>query len=401
MKLLVVCQHFYPEQFRINDLCFELVKRGHDVTVLTGLPNYPKGQVFKEYRGFKNYHEVIQGVKIERSFLIGRGSSLIMMGINYACFTIMASLKALMMKKDFDLVYVYQISPITMAVPAIIVKKTEKVPFILHCLDQWPISVTTGPIPKESLFYKILYHLSRSIYKQADLITVSSKSFRAYFEEELKLTQETSGLVYWPSYAEDNYGHIESIRNDTFDLMFAGNIGPAQSVETIIEAANLLREHPMIRFHIVGDGLSRASCEALAQSYQLTNVVFYGNHPVSEMPEYYAVADAFLITMVNNDVVNQTLPAKLQSYMLAGKPILGAINGEVRNAVEEADCGLCCDSLDYIGLAKIILIASINKEKFEKWGQNAHKYYEDNFNKEKLISELEDIMLKLVKKHKR
>ena len=401
MKLLVVCQHFYPEQFRINDICFELVKRGHDVTVLTGLPNYPQGKVLKKYRGLRNYQEVIQGVKVERSFLIGRGSSLLMMGINYACFTIMASLKAIVMKKDFDLVYVYQISPITMAVPAILIKKIKKIPLIIHCLDQWPISVTTGPIPKESLFYKILYQLSRSIYRQANLITLSSKSFRKYFEEELKLNRDPFGLVYWPSYAEDNYGDIQSVENDTFDLVFAGNIGPAQSVETIIEAAKLLRDHSAIRFHIVGDGLSRAGCEALAKSYELSNVVFYGYHPVSEMAEYYAIADAFLITMVNNDVVNQTLPAKLQSYMLAGKPILGAINGEVRNAVEEANCGLCCESMDSAGLAELILQAASQPENYRTWCVNARAYYEANFDKEKLLVELEEMMVKLSNNHHR
>jgi len=207
--------------------------------------------------------------------------------------------------------------------------------------------------------------------------------------------------VYWPSYAEDNYGDIQSVENDTFDLVFAGNIGPAQSVETIIEAAKLLRDHSAIRFHIVGDGLSRAGCEALAKSYELSNVVFYGYHPVSEMAEYYAIADAFLITMVNNDVVNQTLPAKLQSYMLAGKPILGAINGEVRNAVEEANCGLCCESMDSAGLAELILQAASQPENYRTWCVNARAYYEANFDKEKLLVELEEMMVKLSNNHHR
>jgi glycosyltransferase involved in cell wall biosynthesis len=396
MKILVVCQHFYPEQFRINDICFEFAKRGHSVTVLTGLPNYPKGKVFKEYKWFKNRTQNINGVKVIRSFLIGRGNGIIKMGINYACFMMMASLKALLMKKDFDIIYVYQLSPITMAVPAILVKKMKNIPLMIHCLDQWPISVTTGPISKDSSFYRYLYKISRNIYNKADLITISSKSFKKYFEKVLKISSKEKGLIYWPSYAEDNYNNIESVKNDKFDVVFAGNIGPAQSVETIVEAANILRNNEDIFFHIVGDGLSKNSCENLANKYGLKNIEFYGFHPVSEMPKLYSLADAFIITMVDNEVVNQTLPAKIQSYMLAGKPIIGAISGEVEDVVKEANCGLCCKSLDFTELAKIIEKSSKDKTKINLWGKNAKKYYEDHFDKDICIQDLEKIMVKLI-----
>ena len=394
MKILVVCQHFYPENFRINDICYELVKRGNDVTVLTGLPNYPKGKVLKEYKFFKNRNQVINGVKIKRCSLVGRGNSTLMMMINYMWFAIFASIKAMFMKKNFDLVYVYQLSPITMTWPAIVVKKMAHIPLIIHVLDQWPVSITTGGISKKSLPYKILTKWSIYAYNKADLITCSSRSFKNYFINELGLSKEKQ-FLYLPSYAEDNYKNIKTKKDDTFDLVFAGNIGPAQSVETIVETANILKDNKKIKFHIVGDGLNRKICEDLAKEYKLDNIFFYGYHPVEDMPKYYQIADAFLITMVDNEVVNSTLPAKVQSYMIAGKPIIGSISGEVSDVIKDAKCGLCCKSLDYKGLAKIILEAS-KSDKINEWSKNAYNYYLEHFEKEKCLDDLEKVLKNIV-----
>lgn len=390
MKILVVCQHFYPEEFRINDICYELKKSGHEVTVLTGLPNYPKGKVYKKYRWFKNRNEEFNGVKIIRAFLIGRGTNTFTMAINYAFFAIMASLKALFMKKDFDIIYAYQLSPISMVWPAILLKRITKKKLVIHCLDQWPISITIGGIKKTSFIYKLLFRLSKWTYMQADVITISSKSFEKYFINELNIRNKR--IIYWPSYAESNYKEIKYIEDSCFDLLFAGNIGPAQSVETIIETANILKKNSNIKFHIVGDGLNKDACEKLTQQYNLDNVIFYGFHPIEEMPKYYSMADAFLITMADNETVNNTLPAKIQSYMLSGKPIFGAINGEVKEVVKESNCGLCCDSLDYKALSKIILAAYKDQKMLKTWGKNGKLYYSKHFEKAKCIENLEQIL---------
>ena len=186
--------------------------------------------------------------------------------------------------------------------------------------------------------------------------------------------------------------------NNKFDLVFAGNIGPAQSVETIVEAANILKKETKIKFHIIGDGLNYDNCIELSKKYKLDNIEFYGFHNVSEMPKFYKLADAFLITMVNNEVVNNTLPAKVQSYMVAGKPIIGAISGEVKNVIEEAQCGLCCESLNYKKLSKLILKASQDSERIKKWGENSKKYYEINFKKDNCIDNLISLFNEIIKK---
>lgn len=404
MKILVVCQHFYPEQFRINDLCFEFAKKGHEVTVLTGLPNYPKGKVFSEYKWFKKRKEVLNGIKIKRTFVFGRGSSKLKISLNYLSFAVISSIKAFFMKKDFDVIYVFQLSPITMVWPARVVKKMKKIPLIIHCLDQWPVSVTAGGISEDSLAYKILYKWSKKSYESADIITISSKSFVNYFEEVLQISKSEKGLIYTPSYAESNYSNVKKTKNDVFDLVFAGNVGPAQSVETIVEAANLLKQNKNIFFHIVGDGLSREICENMVKRYGLNNIKFYGYHNVEKMNEFYDLADAFLITMVDNEVVNSTLPAKVQSYMAAGKPIIGAISGEVKEVIEDANCGLCCESLDYKELANIIEMMETDKKQQTIFSKNSLNYYKKNFDKEHIISKIEEIMynsIDLYKQEKR
>lgn len=386
MKILIVSQHFYPESFRINDIAFSLAKRGHKVTVLTGLPNYPAGRIYDGYQHGENRDQVVKGVHIVRCHLIGRGKNILQFGLNYLWFAISGSIKAKSLEEEFDVVFCYQTSPVSMAKPAITVKKNKKIPFVLHCLDQWPISITAGPFRYNSLPYKFFWKLSRDIYKEADRILVTSKSFVDYFEEELDLPKKKYGLNYWPQYAEDSYAGTKWVDNHVFDLLYAGNIGPASDCETIIEAARLLRNHEDIHFHLVGGGLSKDNCEKLAKG--LDNVTFHGSYPVSEMKQFYDLADSFLITMKDNEVVNYTLPAKMQSYMLNGKPIIGAINGETSRVISEANCGLCGIASDPKMLAKNILKIKGDGDYIQK-GNNGLTYYQNNFNKERLLDQLE------------
>ena len=396
MKILVVDQHFYPEQFRINDICVELVKKGHDVTVLTGLPNYPKGKLYKGFRFFRKRKENYKGVKIKRTTIICRGKSVLRMGINYVSFAVNASIKAFFMKKDFDIVYVYQTSPVSMAFPAIVVAKMKKIPLVIHILDQWPISIASGGFSKTSLFYKWMYRLSRNTYRKADVLSISSRKFEKYIKEELKINDIP--IIYNPSYAEDTYKDTKVVDNKKFDLLFAGNIGPATCVETIIEAANLLKDKNDIMFHIVGDGLTKDNCARRAIEYGLDNVKFYGYCSVDEVKKYYDIADGFLITMDDNEVVNNTLPAKLQSYMVAAKPIFGAVSGEAKETIIDSKCGLVVSSKDYEGLAEII--RDNYKKDLSKYGKSALKYYEDHFEKEKCLDDMLKMFNRCIKEKK-
>lgn len=394
MKILVVCQYFYPEQFRVNDICFELVKEGYEVTVLTGLPNYPSGMVEKKYKGFKNRNEEINGVKVIRSWLLGRGEGTGKLAANYLSFAISSTIKSLFIKKDFDLILVYQLSPVTMAIPGIVLKKITKKPLIIYCHDLWPESIASAGISSESKIYNILLKLSRWIYKNANEIFTSSKLFEDYFTNTLNVDKK---ITHLPVYAEELFENIKPIQmdNENINLVFAGNIGEMQSVETIIYAANEVKDDQNIKFHIVGDGSSKIKCEELVNQLALENVIFHGQHPVSEMPRYYEMADAFLVTLKANKVISYTLPNKVQSYMAAGKPIIGSIDGETQIVIHESKCGYCSPAEDSKKLANNIRGFMEEKEKHIVYGENARKYYDNNFSKIKYMDRLKDLITKI------
>lgn len=396
MKILLICQHFYPEQFRVNDICFELAKQGHQVTVLTGLPNYPSGIIDKNYRWFKNRKQKINGVEVIRCWLIARGKSFKKRPFNYVSFAFSSTIKAFFIKKDFDLVLVYQLSPITMALPGILLNKITKKPLIIYCHDLWPESLAAAGITSENIIYKIMFKVSKWMYKSAGYIFISSKLFEEYFNGILDIHDN---ITYLPAYAETLFEDIddgEEKADDTINLLFAGNIGKMQSVETIIRAANELKEHENIKFHIVGDGSSRQKCEDLAQQLDIDNVVFYGQHPITEMPRFYKMADAFLVTLKQNRVISYTLPNKVQSYMAAGKPIIAAIDGETSMVINDAKCGLCCPAEDYKSLADNIIKFVQQREKHSLYGNNARKYYNDNFCKKIYMQRLNNLLEEII-----
>lgn len=394
MKILVVCQYYYPEPVRITDICEELVKRGHEVTVLTGVPNYPMGIIHKDYRHGKRRDEFVNGVHVVRCFTIGRRHGTFFRVLNYFSYPLSATAKLYKLDKDFDVVFVNQLSPVMMAWPAIRYKKKYKKKLVLYCLDLWPESLEVGGIKKGSFIYRIFHRISEKIYKQADKILATSRSFDEYFGEEFRIEKKEIG--YLPQYAEEifsNQKHIERKKKDTYDFMFAGNIGIAQSVGTIIEAAKILRDRKDIRWHIVGDGINLENCKKKAKEYGLDSIIFYGRKPVDEMPKYYEMADAMLVTMIDNPLISKTLPGKVQTYMAAGKPIIGAINGETADIIEEAQCGFCGEAEDKDGLAKNIekFIELDNKGEL---GKRSITYYKNNFSKanfmDRLIVELNE-----------
>jgi len=393
MKILVVCQYYYPEPFRISDICESLVKKGHAVTVLTGLPNYPEGLVLDGYRHGKKRNEVLNGVKVIRCFEIGRGKSKLKLFLNYFSYTVSATLKALFMKEEFDVVLVNQLSPVMMGIPATVYKKRHQKKILFYCLDLWPDSLAAGGVKEDSIIYKMFYKISKWIYNSADMILVTSSMFEDYFKNTLKI--DAVNIKHLSQYAEDIFTQnekdnvvVSKDKSEKLNFVFAGNIGDMQSVETIVKAANELYERTDIVFHIVGDGSKTEECKKLANRLGLKNIMFYGRRPVNDMPKFYELADAMLITLKNNKTLSYTLPGKVQSYMAAGKPIIGAINGETRRVIEEAACGFSCEAEDYKGLASLI-------EKFVdnnfalQMSINSKKYYVEKFNKPNFINKLE------------
>ena len=397
MKILFVCQSYYPEQFKITDIAETLVEEGHEVTVLTGLPNYPQGKIYPGYTNRQNRNQIINGVHIKRAFLIARGSSKIQLFFNYISFAIAASIKALLDRKSYDIVLCYQLSPISMALPAIIIKYRRKIPFILYCLDLWPESLMAGGIRKNSIIYNFFKKISIDIYNSADKILITSPKFKEYFNDTLNINKNIDCLY---NFAEDFFvPEKPKLNNKNINLLFAGNIGSVQSVETVIRAAEKLQTYSIV-FHIVGDGSEKESLEMYCKEKRLENVIFYGHKPLQDMPRYYKLADACLITLSDNEFISYTIPNKLQSYMAMGKPILGSINGSVKQIIAEADCGYCVKAEDSEGLAEsIIKFSKLNENERGRFAMNSLHYYKNNFTKDKFIKNIQKYMSEVVNKN--
>ncbi len=389
MKILVICQYYYPEPFRIPDICEELVRKGHEVTVVTDVPNYPEGIVYKGYEKCSNINENHNGVEIHRCFTIPRKTGIIHRFLNYYSFSFSSNRFVKKLSDDFDVVFINQLSPVMMAKAGLTYAKKNKKPVLLYCLDLWPESLIAGGVKRTSLIYKYFFYVSKRIYKRVDKILVTSRMFSDYMQTNFGINKDK--ISHLPQYAEnlfDNVPDIKKADDSEYNFVFAGNLGAIQSIDTIIEAALLLKnsEHK-INWHIVGSGSDLERLKQLSESKKLDNVIFHGRKPLQEMPVFYAKADAMLITLKNDPIINLTLPGKLQSYMAAGKPVIGAIGGETKKVIDEAKCGFCSDAESAQQLADNVL-KFISSDQKEQFGINARTYYENNFTEDKFIDNL-------------
>lgn len=400
MRILVVCQYYYPEPFRVNDICEEMVKRGHEVTVVTGEPNYPEGRIYKGYERHQKSDEIINGVKVHRCPIIPRKTGTVYRFLNYFSYPQRAKkyIKSLTASdgNPFDIVFVNQLSPVMMAEPAISYKKKHGTPVVMYCLDLWPESLVAGGVSRGSVIYKVFHRISKRIYRGVDRILITSRLFRGYLKEQFGV--EDDKIDYLPQYAEGLFEKQPYKENNgVVDLVFAGNIGAVQSVETIVKAAEKLQGQP-VHFHIVGSGTDLERLQGLAK--ELRNITFYGRRPLEEMPEFYAKADAMLVTLQADPVLSLTLPGKVQSYMAVGKPIIGAIDGETAEVIRRARCGYCGKADDVEGLTKNIELFMGSNEK-KQMGENARNFYETYFERHKFMDKLEEELYRLSSSIKR
>lgn len=392
LKVLAVSQHYWPEPFAISDVCEGLVAMGHDVTVLTGTPNYPDGDVYPGYERERHAFQERNGVKIRRAKIVPRGREIWQRVINYYSFSMTASRMARHMEADYDVVLSFQTSPVMMSRPALVYGKKNNVPVLLWCQDLWPESLTVGNIKRSSLIYKLYARVSKNIYSSADCLAISSRTFSDYFAAQLHMDKQT---VYLPQYAEDIFTEDcerrEEYDSSKINLTFAGNIGVAQAVNTFVEAGHYLDDDDRFALHVVGSGSELETLKKYKDEIGAKSVEFHGRHPLAEMPSFYGSSDAMVATFQDNSILGYTLPRKITSYMAAGRPILGTVTGEARRVIEEAGCGLCCDVEDPNGLADICRkFAELSPAEREAMGANGRRYYEEHFAKDRFYSVLEN-----------
>ena len=396
MKILVISQYFTPENLRINDLVFSLKKRGHYIEVLTGKPNYPKGEYFDSYSWNGPSEEEIQGVKVYRSNLIlrkkGGGVRLF---LNYFSFVFFAFFKIFKISGKFDKVFIYAPSPITVGFLGIIASKRFNCKSYLWVHDLWPESVrVAGGVSNKGLL-GLINIMTKMIYKYNDQILVQSPKFIDYIKKQ---NVKEDKLIYYPYYAEDFYKVVKARKlykeqfPNGFNLVFAGNIGVAQSFDTIISAFELLKEYN-INLVVLGDGRDkRRVIEVIQQKGLSDKFYFLGSYPPEEMPNYFSCADALLITLKKADIFSYTIPGKLQSYLACGKPILGALDGIGNKIIKNSVSGYAGPAENAKELASNILkLFNDNPITKKSFSENAISYFKIHFEKEKLLQKLESI----------
>lgn len=405
MRLLIVSQYFWPENFRINDLASELLSRGHEVTVLTGLPNYPSGQIFNEYLADSDKFSNYKDVRILRVPLLPRGNGPLGLLLNYLSFLISACVLGpwKLRGQKFDVVLTCQLSPVTVGLPGAFLAWLKNAPMVMWVLDLWPDTLKALGVVKSPRLLAYVGSLVGFIYRRCDLILAQSRSFIPKIQS---LAGPHIPVVYFPSWAEDVFqaegltpAPEVPVKDGVFNVMFAGNLGASQDFECILSAANLLKEHARIRWLIVGDGRMSAWVQAEIQLRGLSDCfLLLGRHPVERMPEFFLQADAMLVTLADQEIFSMTIPGKLQSYLAAGMPIIAALNGEGADVVRSANAGFTCAAGNAVNLAEIVLkMADLPLSERKIMGKNGHEYSKREFDRRMVLDKAEKYCFGLLK----
>lgn len=404
MKICIFTPHFYPEEFKVNDIAFELAKRNHSVTVITAIPDYPQGKYYDGYSVFKRRREMVNGVKVIRTYIIprGKGGAILLM-LNYLSHLVSTLLFTFFhaLSNKYDAVFVHETSPFTIGLPATLLKRMQKIPMYFWALDLWPESVKSAGGLDNKYIMLLLNLMVTGVYNNCDRILIGSKGYARSICEKGDYAQK---IEYFPNWAEDVFGlqHIQQPKNTPFDsfshddfiILFAGNLGEAQNLDAVLEAAKLTKAFQRIKWVLIGSGRKHAYLQDQIQKNCLESSVFLpGRFPLESMPFFMSKADLLLVTLKDEPIFNLTVPAKLQFYMAAGKPILAMLNGDGADLITEATCGYAVAAGDFDSLAKqAIALSKESRDMLQKMGANGKQYYESHFSKQQRLEQLEKLI---------
>lgn len=401
LKILIVTQYFWPENMRINDLAEGMIAKGHEVTVLTGIPNYPDGKVFPDYQKNPDHYSTHSGARIVRTPMLARGKSSITLALNYISFFVSASIFGpyKLRNQKFDVIFACSLSPVFSVIPAIVLGRLKKAPVFTWVLDLWPESLNAVGIIKNKKILTLIGKVVSWIYNRTDYLLAQSKGFegnlRKYCTKEINPTR----IIYFPSWAEDDFSETRKSESDllshdksVFTVVFAGNIGEAQDFPSILQAAEEIQNDIPVRWVVVGSGRASAWLHEEVVSRKLDNVRLLGRHPLEKMPALFSTADALLVSLKTNEVFAKTIPGKVQAYLASGRPIIAMIDGEAARVVQEAEAGMVCVSGDAASLADIVRkMAALPVDQREEMGKAGRRFYLENFSKPRLFDRLEKL----------
>lgn len=404
MQILVVSQYFWPENFRVNDLVKEWVHRGHQVTVLTGIPNYPAGKVFDAYQVQPSAFATYEGAEVVRVPMLPRGSGGLRLILNYLSFVVSAGVFGpwLLRGKPADVIFVFEPSPVTVGLPAYWLSKIKNAPVVFWVLDLWPETLAAIDVVRSPRLLGWVGHLVRYIYNRCTLVLGQSKGFLGSIA---RYCDDKAKIRYFPSWAEDVFMD-DCVKpapevpewTDGLTVVFAGNIGEAQDMPAVLDAAERLKDNTNVRWVIVGDGRKSDWLQAeVARRGLNKQVLLPGRFPVARMPSFYAHADALLVSLKRDPVFSMTIPGKVQSYLMAGIPLLGMLDGEGAAVISDAQAGMTCEAGDGAGLAQAVLaLAAMPMAARKQMGWNGRNYAQQEFGRTQLMDRLEALLAEAV-----
>lgn len=393
MKILVFSQYYYPEPFKIHEICEELVRYGNEVTVITGRPNYPDGNLIGGYPMIQD----LNGVEVIRTNIILRRHNPVSLILNYLSYPKLAKKEIKKLDKIYDVVFVYQLSPVLMIRPALYYKKKFGKKIYVYCLDLWPESLKALKISENNIVYKYMLRISNKIYKECDYISVTSPDFIDYLEKTNCVEKTKLDVLY--QHGEKMFLNVKSYsKQNVLNIVFAGNVGKVQDLDCIVKAINILSasQKKMIKVTIIGSGSYLNEFKKIVKENNLEEVFFFtGRKKVEDLEKYYNNASVFLLSLEKGNAISKTIPSKLQTYMAAGRGIIGSIDGAAANIINNANAGNICNAGDYVALSKIIMELLTNERKIEEYATNSRQYFLNNFTIEKYVNQIASKMEEL------
>lgn len=407
MKLLFISQYFHPERFLNGPIALELVRRGHEVTAVCCVPNYPEGSFFPGYSNTRRRREFWHGVRIRRSLTIPRGHTPIQLIANYLSYPF-AAFWEILKDRQFrpDVSFVSMPSPLLQAIAGIWIKRIFGVPTVLWVQDIWPDSVILTLGMRSKLATSLLTVVCGWIYRSADVVLIQNEAFR---REILKFGANDAQISVLPNFAPESFCPLATaeidptvrslIPDDKFVVMFAGNVGESQDFDTLIAAAQQLRSRSDIMWIVVGDGRDRKRIMQKAATLDLPNVRFLGSFPQDLMPSFFACADVMLVSLRDEPIFRLTIPSKLQCYMASAKPILCSVGGVAGDIVRASGGGVAVDPGDPQGLADaVVSMSKLERSELECLGTRSQAYYQAHYSSERFYDTLESILTETMRR---
>lgn len=399
MRILIVSQYFWPENFRLNELVDGLVARGHEITVLTGLPNYPSGRVFADYRKSPESFQRYGGASIVRIPIVSRGQNRVKLALNYLSFVLSGSTVGpwKLRGRQFDVVFAYLVSPVTAALPALLIGRLKQAPTAVWILDLWPDTLDALGVVRSRFVLGCVGSLVSFIYRRSARIFIQSRTFAS---SVVRYGGSADKILYLPGWSEKvfdaplPFGTVVpefGAQAGKFKIVFAGNIGDAQDFPSVLDAIEVLRDSADLHWFIVGEGRAKAELLAELEKRRLGHLVtLLGQYPIERMPAFFSAADALLVSLKAGSIFEMTIPGKVQSYLAAGVPILGMLDGEGARVIAESGAGYVCPAGNGAELAQQVLrLKAMPAPERAAMGTKGRIYATREFNREQLIDRME------------